>query len=92
MTYEIALTRAASDDIARHRRAGDRKVLLKLDALLAELREHPRRGTGKPELLRGDLAGLYSRRITGKHRLVYRIDEAVVTVVVVGAYGHYGDR
>ena len=90
--YRVRLAPTALEDVERHRRAGDRKVLRKLEGLLAELTENPRRGTGKPELLKGDLAGLYSRRITGKHRLVYRVDDAVVTVMVVGAYGHYGDR
>lgn len=41
--------------------------------LIDELFEHPRTGTGKPELLSGDRAGQWSRRITKKHRLVYEI-------------------
>jgi len=44
---------------------------------------------GRPEKLKHELARLYSRRITAKHRLVYKIEEEIVTVIVVGAYGHY---
>jgi len=40
-----------------------------------ELAEHPREGTGKPEMLKGDLAGYWSRRINREHRLVYSIED-----------------
>jgi toxin YoeB len=52
--------------------ATDRAVLDKLSALIDDVRRHPFQGLGKPEALRGDLAGWWSRRITGEHRLVYR--------------------
>ena len=45
----------------------------RLDRLLADIRRHPFTGIGKPEPLRGTLAGWWSRRITGEHRLVYRV-------------------
>jgi toxin YoeB len=54
--------------------------------------EHPTKGTGQPEMLKHDLAGLYSRRINKKHRLVYSINEQVVTVYVLTAWFHYGDK
>lgn len=47
--------------------------LVKLNNLLAECRRHPFTGTGKPEPLRGQWAGFWSRRISGEHRLVYRV-------------------
>jgi len=53
---------------------------------------HPRTGTGQPEKLKHDLEGLYSRRINRKHRLVYNIKEEIVTVIVLSAYSHYGDK
>ncbi|MDP4228265.1 MAG: Txe/YoeB family addiction module toxin, partial [Bacteroidota bacterium] len=52
----------------------------------------PTTGTGQPELLKHDLAGLYSRRINKKHRLVYSINHEVVTVHVLTAWSHYGDK
>jgi Txe/YoeB family toxin of toxin-antitoxin system len=42
---------------------------------------HPTSGTGKPEALRGDRKGQWSRRITKEHRLIYEIHEDIITVV-----------
>lgn len=53
--------------------AGDPKILARINALICECRRDPFRGTGKPEPLRQNLAGWWSRRITGEHRLVYRV-------------------
>lgn len=50
----------------------DRAMLRKVNALLEECLRHPFEGTGKPEPLKGDLAGFRSRRIDREHRLVYR--------------------
>jgi toxin YoeB len=61
----------------------------KLERLLIELEEHPRTGTGKPEPLRGDRTGQWSRRITDRHRLVYIIDDDRIVVLVLAAVGHY---
>ena len=52
MSYIIALTEDAISDIEKHKKSGDRKVLVKIDKLLDELREHPYSGTGKPEKLK----------------------------------------
>ena len=82
----------ALEDFERHRRAGDHKLLSKIKAFILELEEHPRKGTGKPELLKHDMAGAYSRRISKQHRLVYEIHDEIVLVLVVAAYGHYDDR
>lgn len=53
--------------------AHDPKVLARINALIEECRRTPFTGTGKPEPLRQNLAGWWSRRITGEHRLVYRV-------------------
>ena len=89
MTYSLRFTRIALKDIDAHKKSGDKKLLKRIEVLLLELRLHPREGIGRPEKLKHELAGLYSRRITAKHRLVYKIEEEIVTVIVVGAYGHY---
>ena len=49
-------------------------------------------GTGKPEQLRGDRAGQWSRRITKKHRLIYEIHETEIVVLILSSYGHYTDK
>ena len=51
----------------------DEKVFERLNALIEECLRNPFRGTGKPEPLRRNLTGWWSRRITGEHRLVYRV-------------------
>jgi toxin YoeB len=51
----------------------DRDVLRRINALVQAIRRNPVSGMGKPEPLRGDLAGWWSRRITGDHRIIYRI-------------------
>ena len=60
--------------------------------LIGELYEHPTTGTGHPEPLKGDPKGRWSRRITDKHRLVYRVLDTEVIVLVLSAYGHYEDK
>jgi toxin YoeB len=51
----------------------DSKVLERINLLIGECLRDPFRGTGKPEPLRQSLSGWWSRRITGEHRLVYRV-------------------
>jgi toxin YoeB len=50
----------------------DRKLVERINGLIKECIRTPFKGTGKPEPLRGSLAGWWSRRITQEHRLVYR--------------------
>lgn len=59
----------------------DKKVLSKINDLIKECQRHPFEGTGKPEPLRGDLSGFWSRRITHEHRLVYRVRDGVLEIV-----------
>ena len=54
-------------------RATDQTNFVKLNALIADAMRDPFRGLGKPEPLRGDLSGWWSRRLTAEHRLVYRV-------------------
>ena len=52
---------------------GDPKSLKKLNTLIEECRRNPFKGSGKPEALRGDLQGWWSRRINREDRMVYRV-------------------
>lgn len=56
----------------------DRKIALRLLRLIADTLRDPFQGLGKPEPLRGSLSGLWSRRVTQEHRLVYEITKAGV--------------
>lgn len=51
----------------------DPEMLRRLNRLITDVQRSPFQGIGKPEPLKGDLGGWWSRRITGDHRLVYRI-------------------
>ena len=67
--------------------ATDRKVLGRLNALLKECSRTPFTGMGKPEPLRGKLAGWWSRRLTDEHRLVYRVTDD--TLFIAQCRRHY---
>ena len=64
----------------RYWQTQDRKFLKKLNALLHEATRTPYEGTGKPEPLKHELAGWWSRRITDEHRLVYRIKDGALEI------------
>ncbi len=92
MRYQIVLTAEAEKHLHEWRMSGQKKVLKKILALFEELQEHPTTGTGQVEQLKGNLSGYWSRRIDKGSRMVYSIDEGVVTVCVVSMRGHYGDK
>lgn len=92
MSYSIELTEEAFLDIEKHKKSGDKKVLIKIDKLLTELREHPTKGTGRPEKLKHYEIATWSRRITDHHRLIYRIQEDKIVVIVLAFWGHYSDK
>ena len=54
-------------------RTEDPKILVRVNILIGEAQRDPFRGTGKPEPLKRNLSGWWSRRITSEHRLVYRV-------------------
>jgi toxin YoeB len=58
----------------------DKKFLKKLNALIEEAIRTPYEGTGKPEPLKHELQGWWSRRITDEHRLVYRMKDGVLEI------------
>ncbi|MEV0009552.1 Txe/YoeB family addiction module toxin [Streptomyces sp. NPDC051840] len=54
----------------------DRKTLRRVNDLIKEIKRTPFEGRGKPEPLKGNLSGWWSRRITQEHRLVYRVTDS----------------
>ena len=68
----VHFTDAAWEDY-QHRLRSDEAILRKVNELIEDSRRRPFIGLGKPEPLKGDLAGWWSRRITGDYRLVYRV-------------------
>ncbi len=69
----------------------DKKTLKKINHLITDIgRNGTMKGVGKPELLKHDKSGLYSRRIDEANRLVYGIDEAQ-NIRIISCKGHYVD-
>lgn len=86
----IAWTELAWQDYL-HWQQEDDKILATINELIRDIKRDPFRGLGKPEPLKHDLRGWWSRRITGEHRLVYRLqgkDDAQQLVIAQCRY-HY---
>ena len=67
----------------------DKKTLKRINQLLQDIERNGNNGIGKPEPLRGDLSGFWSRRIDDEHRIVYRVTED--RVEIIQCRGHYDD-
>lgn len=84
ISMQTAFTDNAWEDYL-YWQANDADTLAKINNLIKEIKREPFKGTGKPEPLKGNLAGYWSRRITGEHRLVYRVSGAkpnqVLTII-----------
>ena len=65
----------------------DRKMLKRINQLLRDIERDPFRGTGKPEALKHNLSGYWSRRIDDTHRLVYRVRDNIIEIYQ--CKGHY---
>ena len=91
MMYEVRLSDEVKIDLARLAKS-EPKAFAKAQQFIKELAIHPKTGLGHPEPLKGKPEGRWSREITRKHRLVYRIFDTEVIVEVLAAYGHYDDK
>lgn len=67
----------------------DKQLMKKINQLIKDIRRTPFEGIGKPEPLKGNLSGLWSRRINSEHRLVYLVADN--SVVIFACKGHYED-
>lgn len=76
----------AKEDIAWWRKNNPR-VAARIETLIADIRRSPFQGIGKPEPLKGEWAGYWSRRITDEHRLVYRVEAG--RLYILQARYHY---
>jgi toxin YoeB len=67
--------------------ANDKKVLKKINELIKDVERNGNEGLGKPEPLKHELSGLWSRRITDEHRLIYSLDTE--NIYIYSCRGHY---
>jgi len=86
---EIIFSPQALEDIEYWKRSGNVGVMNKITRLLEDIAEHPFIGIGKPEPLRYDLAGYWSRRINSEHRIIYSVHDDLIEVYILSMRYHY---
>lgn len=86
-SYILQFSDQAKEDIRQHKKSGNKSVVNKITLLLEGLVRHPFTGSGKPEPLKHNLTGTWSRRINREHRLVYEVDDD--NIMILSAKGHY---
>jgi len=87
MSYPLDFTSKAKEDIEFFKKSGNKAILKKIKTLIEEISESPYSGTGKPEPLKHDLSGFWSRRINREHRLTYEVTEKFI--IILSLKGHY---
>lgn len=88
---KVVLSKKAEADFAYWTKSGNKGILKKIGYLIEDIQLHPYEGIGKPELLRYELSGIWSRRIDREHRLVYQIleDGTIDILSIISLKGHY---
>jgi toxin YoeB len=84
---EVGFSGEAQEDLRYWKKVGDVAVMRRIELLVDAIRENPYQGIGKPEALKYELAGYWSRRINREHRIVYRVEEEMA--FVYSLRGHY---
>jgi toxin YoeB len=84
---EIIFSPDALEQFHYWKKSGNKKVLEKIKHLLEEIQDTPFEGIGKPEALKHNWSGYWSRRITSEHRLVYKVENN--TILVAQLRYHY---
>lgn len=84
---EIVFEPAAEEDLKAWVKAGDKAILKKIAQLIEAIMENPYEGIGKPESLKFNLSGVWSRRINREHRLIYEIMSE--KIIIHSLRGHY---
>lgn len=86
---EIIFSPQALEDVEYWKKSGNVGIMSKITRLLEDITEHPFTGIGKPEPLRYDLAGYWSRRINAEHRIIYSVHEDMIEVYILSMRYHY---
>ncbi|MEO6849389.1 MAG: Txe/YoeB family addiction module toxin [Mucilaginibacter sp.] len=84
---EIRLIEEAEKDLSYWERNHHSRILKRISELFTSMLENPTKGIGKPETLKHNLSGYWSRRIDKENRIVYRIDGDIIWVISLR--GHY---
>lgn len=86
---EIIYSEEAQKDISFWKKSGNKSIQRKISQLLDAIATNPYQGIGKPEMLKHNLTGLWSRRINHEHRIVYRLVEEEQIIMIYSMRGHY---
>ena len=88
---EIIFSYKAKKDIEFWTKAGNKSILKKISELLRAIQENPFQGIGKPEPLKHNLSGVWSRRINQEHRIIYKVTEenTIEILDILSLKGHY---
>ncbi len=86
---EIIYSDEALQDIAFWRKSGNKIIQKKIQQLIAAIEESPFEGIGKPEALKHNLSGLWSRRGDQEHRIIYELIDGASTLKIISLKGHY---
>lgn len=90
--YTVTISSKARKGLQLHYKSGNKTAIRRIEQIFLELSNTPYEGTGNPEALKYNLAGYWSRRINKKDRLIYKVYEDQVLVLVVSTIGHYGEK
>lgn len=90
--YKIILTDTAKKHLLEWKKAGQIIALKRIERIFIELSENPYSGIGFPELLKYNLAELWSRQIDKKNRIIYQVNNQNISVIIISARGHYGEK
>ena len=80
MEIKIIYLPRAQADLEYWKKSGNKGIQQRISKLVQSILETPFEGIGKPEALKYDYTGWWSRRINEEHRLVYRVEEAKITI------------
>ncbi|MDR1919179.1 MAG: Txe/YoeB family addiction module toxin [Tannerellaceae bacterium] len=89
---KIIFTPQAQLDYEYWRKSGQKALFDKINRLLIDISEHPYTGIGKPEALKYELAGKWSRRINTEHRIIYSVHQDTIEIYVLSMRYHYSKR
>ncbi len=90
--FRIVIKRKAQKDIVAHKASGNKTSIKRIQQIIRELENTPYTGIGNPEPLKYELSGFWSRSINKKDRMIYKVEENIITVYVISAMGHYNDK
>ena len=88
---QIVFTPKARKDLDFWIKSGNKNVLNKITSLIEDIQLHPFEGIGKPEPLKHNLTGRWSRRINQEHRIIYKVTEenTIEILDILSLKGHY---